>query len=265
LLVFAYRIHPDLPLIVAANRDEAYQRPTQAAAFWSGHPQLLAGRDLEKGGTWMGVTTTGRFAALTNYRDPLARKSGAPSRGLLVSGFLTDGSSSGDYLAALLPERHRYEDFNLVVGDGKTLCYLGSRDDRVHQLQPGIYGVSNHLMNTPWPKVTLAKQRFSALLDTSRIAPDSLFALLVDRSIPLDHELPDTGVGIEWERQLGPIFIVSPSYGTRASTVVLLGADGRVDFQERRFGLNGEPQGRTELSFRISQSSPLYPSALTSV
>jgi uncharacterized protein with NRDE domain len=253
-----------LPLIVAANRDEAYQRPTQAAAFWSDHPHLLAGRDLEKGGTWMGVTTTGRFAALTNYRDPLTRKTSAPSRGLLVSGFLTGVSSSSDYLAALLPERHRYEDFNLVVGDGNALCYLGSRDERVHQLQPGIYGVSNHLMNTPWPKVTLAKQGFSALLNASRIAPDSLFALLMDRSIPLDHELPDTGVGIEWERQLGPIFIASPGYGTRSSTVVLLSADGWVDFQERRFGPNGEPQGRSELRFRINEGSSLYPSALAS-
>jgi uncharacterized protein with NRDE domain len=213
---------------------------------------LLAGRDLEKGGTWMGVTTTGRFAALTNYRDPLARKSNAPSRGLLVSGFLLSTASPHDYLVTLLSERDRYEGFNLVVGDGNAFFYLGSGDDRPQELRPGIYGVSNHLMDTPWPKVTLAKQGLAALLDQPHIGSEALFALLADRRVPADPELPDTGVGIEWERQLGSIFIASPSYGTRASTVLSVGSDARVQFEEQRFGMHGEPQGETKLSFYIN-------------
>jgi uncharacterized protein with NRDE domain len=212
---------------------------------------LLAGRDLEKGGTWMGVTTTGRFAALTNYRDPLTRKSGAPSRGLLVSRFLLSTASPHDYLVTLLSERDRYEGFNLVVGDRNAFFYLGSRDAPPQQLRPGIYGVSNHLMDTPWPKVTLAKKRFASLLDQAHIASDALFAMLADRSVPADLELPDTGVGIEWERQLGSIFIASPGYGTRASTVVSVSSDACVQFEERRFGMHGEPQGETKFSFCI--------------
>jgi uncharacterized protein with NRDE domain len=215
---------------------------------------LLAGRDLEKGGTWMGITTTGRFAALTNYRDPLARKSDAPSRGLLVSGFLTGTAPPAEYLAALLPERTRYEDFNLVVGDPHSLCYLGSRNTRPHNLQPGIYGLSNHLMNTPWPKVTRAKAQLAAGLQ-GQTMPAALFELLGDTSVPPDAELPDTGMGIDWERRLGSAFIATPDYGTRASTVVLIGSDGHVQFEERRFGPNGAQEGKTVLDFVIGKDA----------
>jgi len=199
----------------------------------------------------MGVTTTGRFAALTNYRDPLARKSSAPSRGLLVSGFLTGSASPHDYLVTLSSQRERYEGFNLVAGDGNAIYYLGNHGPRPQELHPGIYGVSNHLMDTPWPKVTLAKQRLAALLQQPHIVPEALFAMLADRSIPADRELPDTGVGIERERELGSIFIASSAYGTRASTVLLLHSNACVQFEERRFAVLGEPEGDTKLSFSI--------------
>jgi uncharacterized protein with NRDE domain len=211
---------------------------------------VLAGRDLEKGGTWMGITRTGRFAALTNFRDPRARKENAPSRGLLVSGFLLGDKAPQSYLAGIV--REQYEGFNLVAGDGDGLWYLSSHSAQPAQLALGAYGISNHVMDTPWPKLTRAKARFSALLAQPKIDMEPLFDMLADRHTPDDQELPDTGVGIEWERRLGSVFIASAEYGTRCSTVLALRSDGMLSFEERRFGNEGVPEGSTRFNAQLN-------------
>ena len=230
---------------MAGNRDEFYARPTLPAAFWSDYPSILAGRDLEKGGTWLGVTTSGRLAALTNYRDPPARKASPKSRGHLVSGFLACTASPEEYLSDIAKTAGEYDDFNLIVADGSVCASLSSRDRTPGILQPGIYGLSNHVLNTPWPKVVRAVTAFSELLAT-RPQPSKLFAMLADSTPAPDFELPQTGVSLEWERRLSPIFIASPGYGTRASTVVLFERNGDIRFHERSFGENGEPLGEVE-------------------
>lgn len=235
LILVAWRQHPDFPLVVAANRDEFFARPTAAAARWDDAPQVLAGRDLEAGGTWLGVAANGRFAAVTNVREP-GVPPGRLSRGKLTRDFLTGGDSPGTYLASVDPGA--YSGFNLLVGDADQLHYLSNRDGGVRELPAGIYGVSNHLLDTPWPKLAAAKGRFAQALGQLP-APDLFFAILADREIVPDQALPRTGVPLEWERLLSAIFVVSPAYGTRASTLVMVGRDGAVRLEERSFGPGG--------------------------
>jgi uncharacterized protein with NRDE domain len=235
LILFAYRTHPDYELILLANRDEFYKRPTQPAAFWPDHPDILAGCDLEAGGTWLGITRTGRFATLTNYRQAGCVIADAPSRGLLVSDFLNSSETAADHLTALVPKASAYNGFNLLLRDRSTMFYYANRGAiKPTALMPGIYGLSNHLLDSPWPKVISGKQRLTGLLSEQR-KPNSrqLLALLEDRCIPPDHELPDTGVGIERERILAPLFIESDSYGTRSSTALLIHRSGTVDVVEK--------------------------------
>lgn len=255
LIVIGWRAHAGFPLIVAANRDEFHHRPTAPAAFWADAPAILAGRDLEGGGTWLGITRGGRFAALTNYRDPRHLVPGSPSRGRLVSDFLAGGERPGDYLARIAREGGRYNGFNLFVADGERLAYYSNRDGAVRELPPGIYGVSNHLLDTPWPKLTAARSAFAGALP-GLPGTDPLFALLADDEIAPDHHLPETGVPLEWERLLSSIFVRSPAYGTRASTVVVAGADGAVRFEERSFGPDAAETGRASHEFRIEGISP---------
>jgi uncharacterized protein with NRDE domain len=243
LLAFAYRQHSDYELIVAGNRDESYDRASAPAAFWQDAPQVLAGRDLEKGGTWMGVTNTGRFAALTNFRDPAQRDPNAPSRGLIVSGFLTRSEAAADYLAQLAPQSARYNDFNLFLHDASGLFYFSSRSRQTLKLDPGIYAISNALLDEPWPKVVLAKSKLAAIVAHRAIEADAVLKILSDRSQPPDAQLPDTGVGREWERVLGSAFIVAPNYGTRASTAILMRRDGHIDVIERSYAREGEHLG----------------------
>lgn len=237
LILFAYRQHPRYRLIVAANRDEYYDRPTQPALFWQDVPWLLAGRDLRNHGTWMGVTRQGRFAAITNYRAPALQKPHAPSRGLLVRAFLESAEPPADYLHRLHAAAGRYNGFNLLVGSAAgDLHYFSNRGDGPASLKPGIYGLSNHLLNTPWPKVIKGRTALAELIAGSRDPqPEELLQLLADRSRPPDASLPDTGVGRVKERMLAPLFIVGEDYGTRSSSVVLFGTDGGVQFIERTF------------------------------
>lgn len=237
-------------MIVAANRDEFYVRPTSAAAFWPDHPEVFAGRDLEKGGTWLGVTTRGRFAALTNYRDPASRKNNPKSRGQLVSGFLTSNAAPEYYLAEVARTADDYEDFNLVIASRGRFASLSSRDRQIKFLPAGVYGLSNHLLNTPWPKVVRAKAAFSTLLAAPHLQPAAFFSLLADGMPADDPELPQTGVGLDWERKLSSIFIASPGYGTRASTVALFHRGGDILFHERSFNDHGELAG--EVGQKIS-------------
>jgi uncharacterized protein with NRDE domain len=250
LILFAHRAHPAYRLVVAANRDEWFRRPTAPAAFWPDAPGLLAGRDLEQQGTWLGVTTAGRFAAITNFRDPGSQRDEAPSRGRLVSDFLRATASALAYLERLRPEAAAYNGFSLLVGDGASLCYFSNREGEIRELGPGIYGLSNSLLDVPWPKVRDGKARLARRLDDG-LEADALLALLDDDGVAPDQELPQTGVGIEWERQLSPLRVRADGYGTRSSTALLIGADGAVAFAERSFDAAGREQSRVRERFAI--------------
>ncbi len=233
LIFLAWRRHAAFPLVVAANRDEFYERPTAPAAFWDDAPGLLAGRDLAGGGTWLGVTRGGRFAALTNYRGGGGVTPDAPTRGRLVSDFLLSEVTPGDYVGSLGPGAGVYNGFNLLVGDRDELHWYSNRGGEPRALAPGAYGISNALLDTPWPKLVQGKKRFETLLEPRDVDPDEMFDLLSDRRTAGEESLPDTGIGYERERALSPIFISTGDYGTRSSTVLLIGADGNVEFHER--------------------------------
>jgi len=254
LILLAYDAHPIYRLILAANRDEFFARPTAPAAFREDSPQILAGRDLKGGGTWLGLTRTGRIAAITNYRDPRSERKDAPSRGGLVREFLAGAMSVEGYLVFLKSEGTNVNGFNLIFGDMKQLCWFSNRGGEPQFLQPGIHGLSNRLLDTPWPKVSRGKEDLERIVaDGTDIEPDALFAILTDRTIPPDNLLPDTGVGIQLERILSPRFISAPTYGTRSSTVILIDREERVTFIEKTY--NGQP-GETKsgaFHFRIEE------------
>ncbi len=238
LIVVAWRCRADLALLVAANRDEWRERPAEPARWWDEPAGLLAGRDLQAGGTWMGVTRSGRFAAVTNFRDPAERRSTARSRGGLVTEFLAGAAGPAEYLRALASRAHEYNGFNLLVGDGNELWYFGSREGQARAVEPGVHGLSNHVLDEPWPKVTAGRAAMRSALEEDDPAP-RLFALLSDRTAVRDAQLPDTGVGLEWERRLSSALIVGADYGTRCSTVLAVGADGSLRFEERTRGPDG--------------------------
>ena len=228
----AWRVHPDYPLVVAANRDEFFARPTEPAAFWTEAPDVLAGRDLEAGGSWMGITRGGRFAALTNFRDPAQVRNGAPSRGALVSGFLIGNAAPDAYLEQIAVVGRQCNGYNILLGDGESLWWSSNVSGESKALPPGVYGVSNHLLDTPWPKVGAGKTALSAAIDELP-HEHGLFELLRDASIHPDEELPRTGVPLDWERLLSAAFVNSPTYGTRSSTILIRDSAGRVVFDEQ--------------------------------
>ncbi len=252
LILLAYRTHPRYHLVVAANRDEFFKRPAAPAAWWGDHPGLLAGRDLEAGGTWLGMTRSGRFAALTNFRDPPAQRTDAPSRGALVTGFLTGRVTPDAYLEALRPDAQRYNGFNLLTADRDALCGYSNRGDGVQRLAPGLHGISNGVLDEPWPKVTRGCADLGAMLaDDAEPALEALFNLLSDRAQAPDEKLPDTGIGRDWERLLSARFIAAPGYGTRCSTVLLWGVDGEVRFAERSYDAQGRATGTVDVTFTL--------------
>lgn len=252
LILIAHGARSDFPLVIAANRDEYYQRPTASAAFWQDHPHILAGRDLECMGTWLGVTRGGRFAAITNFRDSRERKTDAPSRGRLVSDFLASDQEPREYLGDVAMQAPRYNGFNLLAGDIDGVFYFSSRTGSAQQVSPGIHGLSNHLLDTPWPKVERGKRRLQAALAGEPDA-ETLLDLLHDREPAPESELPDTGIGLELERVLSPALIVSPQYGTRSSTAVLFGEDGSVSFAERTILPGGNTGPTVSLRFSLDR------------
>jgi uncharacterized protein with NRDE domain len=233
LINVAYKVDSNYDLVVSANRDEFYNRPTKQVSFWKDAPHVLAGRDLVKMGTWMGVTKHGRFAAITNYRNPHESQSNTRSRGELVSRFLIGNDSPQSYLKMIQPEREHYPGFNLLVGDIHTLYYYSNIENRVQLLEPGVYGLSNHLLDTPWPKVKKGKDGLKRCLkDSSENINECLLSSLQVAEHAPDVELPNTGISLEWERMLSPLFIQTPDYGTRSSTLVFMNHD-EVQFIER--------------------------------
>jgi len=253
LILIAWRVHPDYPCVVAANRDEFHERPAAPAAWWSDKPHLLAGRDLRAGGTWLGMTRTGRFAALTNYRDGGARRADGPSRGALVTTILESSSPVADGLEYLRNVGSAYSGFNLIFSDGKELGVYESMPEQGRILGPGVYGLSNHLLDTPWPKVQNAKSELIAAL-ADAADEKSLLALLRDDRPAPDDQLPRTGVSQDWERLLSSAFVRAADYGTRCSTIVRIGRDGQAFFDEWTWDAEGAERGRTSLRFALSSS-----------
>jgi uncharacterized protein with NRDE domain len=236
IVLFGWQSHPDYPLVVAANRDEFHHRPAEPAR-WRG--DLLCGLDLVAGGTWLGISREGRFAAVTNYREPIAeRMPGNRSRGMLPLGFLESTLAPLAYLDRLVPEQQEYGGFNLLVCDGQELAWMSNRGAPPQAVAPGVHALSNGQLDTDWPKA----RRGRALLEQAmREGPTSaaLLSILEDSLVPDDEALPDTGVGIEMERLVAPIFIQSAAYGTRASTAVCQRADGSLMFAEQRWQPGG--------------------------
>jgi uncharacterized protein with NRDE domain len=236
LIVFAWQVVPGVPLVAAGNRDEFYDRPATAADWWSDHPQVYAGRDMRGGGTWLGVTRDGRFAAITNIRAPSEKREDAPSRGALVAGYLAGSAEPDDYIASIAADAHKFNGFNLLVGTReKLIWYSNANADDLRNgkpLAPGIYGLSNATLDTPWPKVVRTKAQFASLLCQG--APhEAYFEMLTDTATAPDCRLPKTGISVERERMLSAVCIESPDYGTRTSSVVQLYANSNAVLLER--------------------------------
>jgi len=251
LILVAWRVHPNFPCVVAANRDEYFGRPTAEADWWEEPEQILAGRDLQAGGTWLGVTRTGRFAALTNFRDPAVTKPDAPSRGALVTGFLTAAGSTSEGLKEIARRGAQCNPFNVLCSDGQDLGVYESTTGLGRILAPGVYALSNHLLDTPWPKVTQAKSRLAeALNDLPQSA--AMLDLLRDTEPAVDEDLPRTGVSLELERMLSSAFVRGENYGTRCSTIVTADAGGAATFAEWTWDQSGSLAGMTRYHFQIS-------------
>jgi uncharacterized protein with NRDE domain len=250
LISVAWHAHQEFPCVIAANRDEAHARPSAGAQWWQEHPDLLAGRDLVAGGTWFGITRSGRFAAVTNYRNPALQRNSSLSRGSLVAWFLTASISVAEGLEHLSRVSGDFNGFTLFICDGTTLGVHESVGARGRELGPGVYGLSNHLLDSPWPKVTQAKSR---LIEALGDAPNEevLLASLRDERRADEDQLPVTGVGLERERQLSSAFIRSADYGTRSSTIVWVDRRGKVRFHEWRWDSAGLEIGQTLESFVI--------------
>ena len=244
LILFAWRAHPHYRLVVAANRDEFHDRPAAAAGFWAEEPDLLAGRDLQAGGTWLGVTRSGRFAAVTNYREPLAPE--APlerSRGDLVRNYLAGDTEPMPHAREVQEQGQAYRGFNLLLGTRQALVHVSNRMEAPADVAAGCHGLSNHLLDTEWPKVTAGKARLQQLLDQDRVEAEALLELLGDRAAAPGEMPLVAGAGAFRRHLMDHGFVVSPTYGTRSSTVLLVERDGRMEFVERSFAPDGSETG----------------------
>ena len=251
LLLVSFESHPKYKLIIAANRDEFYSRSAAPAKFWKDQPSLLAGKDLQAGGTWLGITKQGRFAAITNYRDMKNLKKDAPSRGELVTAFLTGNVSPAIFSDKLLSSAEKYNGYNLIYGSQKELFYFSNQTKKTIKLETGIYGLSNHLLDTPWHKVEKSKTSFKKILSKDNISTDDLFDILSDTSIPPDELLPDTGLTLEIERAVSPVFVETQFYGTRSSTVIFVDMDNQVTFIEKTLNIETREWNTGKCSFKI--------------
>jgi len=252
LALIAYRTHPRYPLVLAANRDEFHARPAQALHWWNDGVRMLAGRDLQAGGSWLGLDAAGRIALVTNYRDPSLPRPDGTSRGSLIGEFLGGADSASEFARATAARAREFSGFNLLAMDREGLAYVTSHPEpETRVLEPGIYGLSNKQLDTPWPKLLRARERFERELAGDHPEPAALMRLLSDRNTAADGDLPDTGIGLEWERLLSSAFIVSESYGTRCSTVVLVSGDGIVTVEERSHAPHGGATMRVRMAFQI--------------
>ena len=234
LIFLSYQQHPEYPLIVLANRDEFYRRPTEQASYWS-NDDVLAGKDIEGGGTWLGLNQNGKLAMLTNYRDLKNIKANAPTRGKLVSNFLQGDFNPEQYLMALDQSAPLYNGYNIILGTVHDPWYYSNYQRKIYRLGSGLYGLSNELLDSPWPKVVNGKASVNAALQSSKIDREALFDLMRNAHQANDDELPDTGIGLSKERALSPMFISTPDYGTRCTTLIMMNTSGEVTFEERTY------------------------------
>ncbi|MEH0154349.1 NRDE family protein [Limibacter armeniacum] len=254
LITFALDKHPRYKLVLAANRDEFFNRPTQPMHFWEEHPDLLAGKDLQAGGTWMGFNQQGKFVAITNYRDMASIKESAPSRGHLTAGFLLSPFSAADYMTEVEREGHKYNGFNLLTADSSGFYYYSNYDGSPKRLSEGIYGLSNHLLDTPWVKVTKSKRHLNELLVQDIITTDQLQSMMFDMETVSEDQLPDTGIGAEWEKLLSSMFIKTDfDYGTRCSSAVLMDYEGNLTVQEVTYNSQQEVLSDKHYSLKLDQ------------
>ncbi|MEO9806301.1 MAG: NRDE family protein [Reichenbachiella sp.] len=245
LILFAWKVHPKHDLILVANRDEFFNRPTAPAQIWQEQPELIAGKDLTAGGTWLGVTKSARFAALTNYRDPANIDPKAPSRGQLTKDYLTSTIDPQNYLTGLRSKKIPYNGFNLLVGDERSLWYYNSVNHKIESLAPGVYGLSNALLNDPWPKVVKGKSDLRGSLDHPEPNAKELLRLIQNTTLAPDEMLPQTGVPLEWERALSAMYISTETYGTRCSTVLLKNQQ-KTQFIEHTYAHVGQKEAQVE-------------------
>lgn len=258
LLVFAWNVHPLYRLIFAGNRDEFHDRPASPLAWWTDQPDILAGRDLQAGGTWLGVSRAGAFGVVTNFREMQRPTPGMPSRGALITRYLNAAQPAARFLAALTPQADQYAGFNLLLADSREMHYASNRADPFAQVLPtGVHGLSNHLLDTSWPKLARTRARFEQLILSPDPHLEDLLTMLADRETAADHLLPDTGIGLEWERLLSAPFIVDERYGTRCSTAVRIDRDGLLEIRERRFDREGRITGEDAFEFRGVNEAPL--------
>jgi uncharacterized protein with NRDE domain len=237
LITFAYHKHPKYKLILLANRDEFYSRATRKLKFWDtdGYPDILAGKDLEAGGTWMGISKSGRWAALTNYRDPEWKLENPISRGKLVLNFLTSSNSIEQYVQVLNNEADKYLGYNILIGNPDQIIYFSNYDKSPKTIKEGLFGMSNALLDTPWPKLNKAKMLLKESVTKEYIDKEHLFSLLHDDTEAPDNQLPNTGIPYKWEKAISPLFIKTNTYGTRSSSILLIDYLGNINFTERRF------------------------------
>lgn len=247
LILIAFEPESDLPLVVAGNRDEFHARPTLKADWWPDITDILGGRDLQAGGTWLAVSRSGRFAAVTNYRDAAASRSGKQSRGHLVTEFLRGDTTPADYVDSVTGDN--YTGFNLLVSDGRSLAYLSNRSKDFGELSPGVYGLSNATLDTPWEKVERSKQRLRSLIESNAVNETSLMRLLGDRDKGPVEEAKSDHLPFATAHAITAPFIVLPEYGTRCSSVVIADNSGRWQFAERRFSPDGSKNGESRYSF----------------
>jgi uncharacterized protein with NRDE domain len=252
LIFLAYNKHPKYPLVIAANRDEFLDRPAKQLGFWEEHPSILAGKDLTAGGTWLGVTKTGYFAMLTNYRDLSNIKANAPSRGKLVLDYLTGELEPSNYLQALNGSAGLYNGYNIILGTVNDPWYYSNQNNKIYQLGTGIYGLSNALLDTKWPKVERGKKKFAQLIKQETIDIESLMSFMNDKNLAEDEQLPDTGIGYEKEKLLSSMFIDMPGYGTRNTTILLKDNEGNIHVTERSFNIQNNALNDQSFKFSLN-------------
>ncbi len=252
ILFIARDQRKDFPLIIAANRDEFHARPTKGSHIWSSHPPIFAGKDLKAGGTWMGVTRSGRIAALTNIRQPAREREDARTRGELVVNYLTYKEGNPQFHQALKRRRDKYNGFNLLHGTWRDLKVYNNETDSLSSVSPGIHGLSNGAFNDPWPKVSRGVSALSQYCsDSDTLSEDALFSLLKDKTEAPESALPDTGISKDWEKRLSPIFIQSEEYGTRASTLLLVNRNGNASWSERTYDASGQVTDQVTAHFQF--------------
>ncbi|NND71750.1 MAG: NRDE family protein [Rhodothermales bacterium] len=250
--VIAFHAVPGHPLVIVSNRDEFHGRESARAHVWDDDPTVIAGRDLEKGGTWLGTTVTGRVALITNYRE-LDDTEYRKSRGHLVSDFLMSSHSASDYAEKSFDHGSDYAGYNLLLFDGESLAYVSNRSTKIEYPDQGVYGLSNHLLETPWPKVLRSKTAVSKYLEDNQALPvEDLIGTMRDTTIAPDEKLPSTGVPIELERALSSVFISGDRYGTRCTTVVSIGNEGQISLTEQTYRPNGVLDGRNTIIHQVS-------------